>query len=159
LSLYLFTSWVQGAALVELFEKVAAMMDNSKRTGAALEAHYQFLVWLLPTVEKFPRSHKFTLGNRIETTALDVLEALIEATYFKERTQHQLRALAKAGFVALARARFAVGFLFPIFRRERRSKGDTLFSKLPAIATSTPYLTGWVPSVPRARTREMRESD
>ena len=61
------------------------MADNSKRTGAAVEAHYQFLLWLLPTVEKFPRSHKFTLGDRIETTALNVLETLIEATYTKER--------------------------------------------------------------------------
>ena len=43
------------------------MADNAKRTGAALEAHYQFLVWLLPTVEKFPKSHKFTLGDRIES--------------------------------------------------------------------------------------------
>ena len=42
------------------------MTENSKRTGAAIEAHYQFLMWLLPTVEKFPRSHKFTLGDRIE---------------------------------------------------------------------------------------------
>jgi hypothetical protein len=41
------------------------MTDNSKRTGAAIEAHYQFLVWLLPTVEKFPKSHKFTIGDRI----------------------------------------------------------------------------------------------
>lgn len=68
------------------------MTDNSKRTGAAIEAHYQFLVWLLPTVEKIPRSHKFTLGDRIEDTALDVLEALIEATYTRERTQHLRRA-------------------------------------------------------------------
>jgi hypothetical protein len=52
------------------------MADNSKRTGAAVEAHYQFLLWLLPTVEKFPRSYKFTLGDRIEiwvqTTAIIV---------------------------------------------------------------------------------------
>ena len=61
------------------------MADNAKRTGAALEAHYQFLVWLLPTVEKFPRSHKFTLGDRIEIIALNVLEALIEATYTRDR--------------------------------------------------------------------------
>jgi len=40
--------------------------DNAKRTGPALEAHYQFLLWLLPTVEKFPRNHKFTLGDRVE---------------------------------------------------------------------------------------------
>ncbi len=62
--------------------------DNSKRTGAAVESHYQFLLWLIPAIEKFPRAHKFTVGERIERTALDVLEALIEATYTKERLQH-----------------------------------------------------------------------
>jgi hypothetical protein len=31
------------------------MTDHSKRTGAAIEAHYQFLTWLMPTVVKFPR--------------------------------------------------------------------------------------------------------
>jgi hypothetical protein len=34
------------------------MTDNSKRTGAAIEAHYQFLAWLVPTIEKFPKSRK-----------------------------------------------------------------------------------------------------
>ena len=67
------------------------MTDNSKRTGAAIEAHYQFLAWLVPTIEKFPKSHKFTIGDRIETVALDVLEALIEATYTRERTQYLRR--------------------------------------------------------------------
>ncbi len=46
---------------------------------------YRFLLWLVPTVEKFPRSQKFLLGDRIQTTALDVLERLIEATYTKAR--------------------------------------------------------------------------
>jgi hypothetical protein len=64
------------------------MIDHSRRTGAAIEAHYRFLVWLMPTVGKFPRSHKFTLGDRIEAVALGVLEALIEATYTRERNQH-----------------------------------------------------------------------
>ena len=64
------------------------MADNSKRTGPAVEAHYQFLTWLMPTVEKFPKSHKFTIGDRIEIAALDVLEMLIEATYTKDRLQH-----------------------------------------------------------------------
>ena len=40
---------------------------------------YQFMLWLIPTVEKFPRSQKFLLGDRFNT-ALDVLERLIEAT-------------------------------------------------------------------------------
>lgn len=68
------------------------MADNAKRTGAALEAHYQFLVWLSPTLEKFPRTQKFTLGDRIQNQALDVLEALIEATYTRDRVPHLRRA-------------------------------------------------------------------
>lgn len=61
------------------------MADNARRTGPAVEAHFQFLLWLVPTIEKFPRGQKFTLGDRIHTTALDVLEALIEATYSRDR--------------------------------------------------------------------------
>ena len=55
--------------------------SNARRTGPALEAMYRFMLWLVPTVEKFPRSQKFLLGDRIQSTALDVLERLIEATY------------------------------------------------------------------------------
>ena len=68
------------------------MNDNSRRTGAALEAHYQFIIWLTPTVAKFPKTHKFTLGDRVENTALDVLESLIEATYTRDRVAHLRRA-------------------------------------------------------------------
>jgi hypothetical protein len=71
---------------------VCSLTDNSKRTGAALEAHYQFLVWLGPTLEKFPKSHKFTLGDRILNLSIDILEALIEATYSRERGPHLRRA-------------------------------------------------------------------
>ena len=56
-----------------------------RRTGPALEAMYRFLLWLVPTVEKFPRSQKFLLGDRIQSTAPDVLERLIEATYTRGR--------------------------------------------------------------------------
>lgn len=64
------------------------MVDNSKRTGAALESHYQFILWLSPVVEKFPKTHKFTLGDRMQNLALDVLESLIEATYTRDRARH-----------------------------------------------------------------------
>jgi 23S rRNA-intervening sequence protein len=60
-------------------------VDNARQTGPALEAMYRFILWLVPTVEKFPRSQKFLLGDRIQGTALDVLERLIEATYSKAR--------------------------------------------------------------------------
>ena len=37
---------------------------------------YRFVLWLVPTVEKFPRRQKFLLGDRLQATALDVLERL-----------------------------------------------------------------------------------
>lgn len=58
--------------------------EAARRHGPALDKAYQFLVWLIPTLEKFPRGQRFLLGDRIETVALDVLEGLIEATYTRE---------------------------------------------------------------------------
>jgi hypothetical protein len=60
-------------------------VNNARRTGPALEAMYQFLLWLIPTIDRFPRSQKFVLGDRIEAAALDVLDALIAATYTRGR--------------------------------------------------------------------------
>jgi hypothetical protein len=45
------------------------MTDDARRTGAAVEAHFQFLMWLVPAIEKFPRTQKFLLGDGIQTTA------------------------------------------------------------------------------------------
>lgn len=41
--------------------------DGRRRTGPALEAMYRFMLWPVPTVEKFPRSQKFLLGDRIHS--------------------------------------------------------------------------------------------
>jgi len=49
---------------------------------------YRFVLWLVPTVEKFPRRQKFLLGDRLQATALDVLERLVEATYTRDRRRH-----------------------------------------------------------------------
>ena len=83
--------------------------DHARSTGPALDAHYRFVTWLVPAVERFPRSQKFLLGDRMQTTALDVLERLIEATYTKRRGDPLARAnlgLEKLRFlVRLARDR------------------------------------------------------
>jgi hypothetical protein len=34
------------------------MTDNARRTGPALEAMYRFTLWLIPTLEKFPRGKR-----------------------------------------------------------------------------------------------------
>lgn len=66
-------------------------LDHARKTGPALEKTYRFLLWLVPTVEKFPRAQKFMLGDRIQATALDVLEGLIDATYTRDRATHLAR--------------------------------------------------------------------
>ncbi len=91
------------------------MTDNSKRTGAALEAHYQFLLWLLPMVEKLPRSHKFTLGDRIAITALNVLEALIDATYTRDRADALRR-----GNLGIEKLRFLIQLAADLRLLDRR---------------------------------------
>jgi hypothetical protein len=48
--------------------------------GPAVEAMYQFLLWLIPTLEKMPRSQKFLLGDRLQSEALQVLDSLISGT-------------------------------------------------------------------------------
>ncbi len=68
------------------------LADGSRRTGPALEQMYVFILWFVPTVEKFPRSQKFLLGDRIQATALETLEELIEATYTRQRNPLLVRA-------------------------------------------------------------------
>ncbi len=42
---------------------------------------YDFLLYLVPQIAKFPRSQKFTLGERLELLSFDVLEVLLDACY------------------------------------------------------------------------------
>ena len=66
--------------------------DRVRETRPALHAHYRFILWLVPAVARFPRSQKFLLGDRIQGLTLDVLEALIEATYTRQRDRLLARA-------------------------------------------------------------------
>ena len=46
------------------------------------------LRWIIPQLEKFPRHHRFTLGDRIETALLEVLAALVSAAYSRDKKAH-----------------------------------------------------------------------
>ena len=61
-----------------------ARAAGARRHGPALQKAYDLVVWLVPTLEKFPRGQRFLLGDRIESVALDVMDGLIEATYTRE---------------------------------------------------------------------------
>ena len=63
--------------------EVAKPMPSQARGGVALEKAVLYLTWLVPVLEKFPRSQKFFLGDRLQTLALRTVEDLVEATYTK----------------------------------------------------------------------------
>ena len=88
---------------------------SARKTGPALESHYRFILWLIPAVDRFPRSRKFLLGDRIQGTALDVLERLIEATYTRRRSVH----LAAAN-LGLEKLRFLFRLAWDLRALDRR---------------------------------------
>ena len=51
----------------------------------AIQKCHDLLKDLLPRVEKFPRAHKFTLGDRIAAAGLDILTLLVEAAYVRDK--------------------------------------------------------------------------
>lgn len=51
----------------------------------AITKLYDLLLWMIPKIEKFPRSQKFVLGDRMETLMLDILDLLIQAAYSKNK--------------------------------------------------------------------------
>lgn len=40
---------------------------------------YDFLLWLHPIVNRFPKSQRFVLGQRIENKVLDIVHSIIQA--------------------------------------------------------------------------------
>jgi hypothetical protein len=53
-------------------------MSNRQVGGLPiLEKTYELILWLYPTVNKFPKSQRFVLGQRIENTILKIIESII----------------------------------------------------------------------------------
>jgi hypothetical protein len=55
------------------------------------------LTWTAERVAKFPRDHKFTVGDRLLETCLDIMAALTEAAY--RRDKQAVLAAASRGLV------------------------------------------------------------
>ncbi len=57
------------------------------REMQAVTKIYDVLKWLMPQISKLPRSHKFTLGDRVANLGLDVLMLLVEASYTRDKLE------------------------------------------------------------------------
>jgi len=53
----------------------------------AVNACHDLLLWIIPQLDKLPRVRRFTLGERIESGLLDVLEGLTDAAYSRTKTE------------------------------------------------------------------------
>lgn len=56
---------------------------------------YDLVLWLLPKTEKFPRSFKFSVGDRLVDHALDLLLLLVESAYSSDKTSSLEKATVK----------------------------------------------------------------
>ena len=50
-------------------------------TPRAVQACHELLAWLIPLLDHFPRARRFTLGERLESSLLAMLEDLVRAAY------------------------------------------------------------------------------
>lgn len=62
-------------------------MADRKRTDelTVLTKAYDLILWSCNHTGKFPRNHRFVLGERIERNLYDLLEILIRAKYTRHR--------------------------------------------------------------------------
>ncbi len=60
-------------------------MPKPVKSPDAVQLCHDLLAWLIPQLDKFPRNRRFTLGERLETGLLSVLESLVEAAYTRDK--------------------------------------------------------------------------
>ena len=49
--------------------------------AVVVQKAYDWNLWILPKVEKFPKSYRFSVGQSLVSTSLDLLMNLVDATY------------------------------------------------------------------------------
>lgn len=54
---------------------------------AVITKTYDLILWSCHHTGRFPRNHRFVLGERIERNLYDLLESLIRAKYSKQRKE------------------------------------------------------------------------
>jgi hypothetical protein len=57
-----------------------------------IQKTYDFVKWYVPIIDRLPRSHKFTIGDRMIQVLYDLLEGLITARYAADKL-YSLQAL------------------------------------------------------------------
>ena len=65
----------------------------------AVSQTYDLVLWAIPQVGKFPREHKFAVGERIVSHLYDLLEILIAASYTTDKADLLAQASGKVNIL------------------------------------------------------------
>jgi len=49
--------------------------------AVVVQKAYDWTLWIIPKVQKFPKAYRFSIGQRLETASLELLMNLVDATY------------------------------------------------------------------------------
>lgn len=60
-------------------------MAPQTETAVVVQRAYALSLWLIPKVEKFPRTFRFSVGDRLIASVLSLLECLVEASYSAQK--------------------------------------------------------------------------
>ncbi|NJL84578.1 MAG: diversity-generating retroelement protein Avd [Chloroflexaceae bacterium] len=92
-----------------------------------IQKTYDLIKWYVPIVDRLPKTHKFTLGDRVINKLYDLLEGLIVARYAKQKLaqletlntsldilRHQTRLLKDFELISLERYEYAAKLITEI---------------------------------------------
>ncbi|MGH8476157.1 MAG: diversity-generating retroelement protein Avd [Methylococcales bacterium] len=113
-------------------------------TPQAVQAAHELLLWLIPQIDKFPRVRRFTLGERLESCLLEVLDLSIEAAFTHEKRAALQRANLR---LEVAKHLWRLAMEFQVVALRQYEHGARLMDELGR------QLGGWLRSV---ETRDSR---
>ncbi len=97
------------------------------QTPQAVEQCHQVLLWLIPQLDKFPRNRRFTLGERLESGLLNVLENLVSAAYDRDKLPLLIQANRE---LEVCRHLWRLCFELQVISIKRYEHGSRLFLNL-----------------------------
>ena len=60
-------------------------MEKPTNVMQVIPKTVDLILWMIPKIEKFPRSQRFLLGERMTVLLLDILDLLIDANYTRDK--------------------------------------------------------------------------
>ena len=64
-------------------------MTKKESAGSpkAVQDCRELLLWMIPHIDKLPKNRRYTLGEKLESRIIAVLESLVTAAYAKQKKQ------------------------------------------------------------------------